>query len=298
VGRALIAPVDKNISATRGTVASFRPEPGPKAGGDAIAAYKHDGVICLRGAFERDWLDVIEAGIKLFYAEEPARESAKNVVVEREGDDGSFRYATMMWKTLEPFRRVIFESHAPDLFGSLLETRQLNLYYDFLLIKQPGCRSAVTPWHQDHSYYCLNGTKIINCWIALDTIPTETALRFVQGSHLGGQIYRTVHFDPSKQYAGTMTERPLPPDFDNDPEAEILSCAMEPGDALVWNSRTIHSAPGNRLNRRRAALSLNFAGDDVTYFGIPQEPDPPVRGEGLVEGDPITCETFPLLRSS
>lgn len=82
------------------------------------------------------------------------------------------------------------------------------------------------------------------------------------------------------------------------PEAEILSCALEPGDALVWNSRTFHSAPGNHLNRRRAALSLNFAGDDVTYFDIPQEPDPPVRGEGLINGDPITCETFPLLRAS
>jgi len=279
-------------------VRAFSPEPGPRAGADAIAAYKEDGVICLRGAFEPAWLAVIEEGIAAFLDREEQRDSADNVVVRRDGDEGTFRYATMMWKSLEPFRRVIFESHAADLFGSILETRRLNLYYDFLLIKQARCRSAVTPWHRDHSYYCMNGTKLINCWTALDPIPQETALRFVKGSHLPGSVYRAIHFDPAKEYPGTIKERALPPDFDNDPDAQILSCELSPGDALVWNSRTFHSAPGNHLDRRRAALSLNFAGDDVTYFDMPQEPDPPYRGEGLVDGGPITCETFPLLRGA
>jgi ectoine hydroxylase-related dioxygenase (phytanoyl-CoA dioxygenase family) len=278
-----------------GSVASFTSRDG-RAPSEAIDAYKRDGVICLRGAFGRDWLDVIEQGIARFLAEQGATESAANVVVKGEVDEGSFRYATLMWKTLEPFRRVIFDSHAADLFGSLLETRTVNLYYDFLLIKQARCRSAVTPWHQDHSYYCMNGTKLINCWTALDAIPRETALRFVKGSHLPGQVYRAVHFDPAREYPGTLKERALPPDFDSDPSVEILTCEMAPGDALVWNSRTFHSAPGNHLDRRRAALSLNFAGDDVTYFDMAQEPDPPIRGEGLVDGGPITCASFPLLR--
>jgi len=291
-----MSPLDAARTDRHGEVASFLPEPGPRAGADAVAAYRRDGVVCFRGAFDAGWLAVIEQGIELFMEREAARESAANVVVKRDGDEGSFRYATMMWKTLEPFRRVIFESHAPDLFGSLLETTRLNFYYDFLLIKQAHCRSAVTPWHQDQSYYCIDGTKIANCWTALDPIPRETALRFVRGSHLPGRVYRAVHFDPAKEYPGTLKDRALPPDFDNDPEVEILTCEMAPGDALVWNSRTFHSAPGNHLDRRRAALSLNFAGDDVTYFDMPQEPDPPFRGEGLVHGGPITCATFPQLR--
>lgn len=291
-----MAAVEKGALETMGAVQAFQALSKTQVGPDAIAAYKRDGVICLRGAFDEDWLAVMENGIDLFMEQEAARESAANVVVKGEGDDGSFRYATMMWKTLEPFRHVIFDSHAPDLFGSLLETTRLNLYYDFLLIKQAGCRSAVTPWHQDHSYYCMNGTKLINCWTALDHIPTETALRFVKGSHLPGDVFRAVHFSPGEEYAGTIKERPLPPDFESMDDVEILTCAMEPGDTLIWNSRTFHSAPGNHLDRRRAALSLNFAGDDVSYFDMPQDPDPPVRGEGLVDGGPITCETFPQLR--
>ena len=279
-----------------GAVRSFVPESRENAGAAAIGAYKRDGVIRLRGAMGEDWLSVIEDAIALHQAEE-AEDDDHNVVVRGEGDDGAFQYSSMMWKRNPLFRKTIFESHAPDLFGSVLETRRLNLFYDFLLIKHPGCRSAATPWHQDLSYYALHGAQIVNCWIALDDIPVDTALRFVRGSHRSGEVFRSVHFDPDRTYEGEMKERRPPPDFDHDGEADIATCAMDRGDALVWSARTFHAAPGNHLDRRRAALSLNFAGDDVTYFDMPGESDPPDRGEGLVEGGPIDCDTFPLLRS-
>lgn len=278
------------------TVKAFEPESNLFAGMKAIEAYKADGVICLRNVFDQHWLNTIENGISQYFANVHTKSDAANVKVKHNGDKGSFHYATLMWKELEAFRKVIFESHAPDLFGSILETKQLNLYYDFLLIKESGCTKAITPWHQDHSYYCLNGHQIINCWTALDYIPQQTSLRFVKSSHINYPVHKAIHFAPGQEYNGVIKERPIPPDFDNIPEAEILSCDLNPGDALVWNSRMFHSAPGNTLNQRRAALSLNFCGDDVTYFDMPQDPDPPIRGENLVNGGNITCESFPLLR--
>ena len=278
------------------TVESFKPNESNQVDREAISAYQRDGVICLRSALQKPWLDVIEQGIEQYFELNNSNEDAKNVAIKHQGDKGNFYYATLMWKEYETFRKVIFESPAARLFGSLLETDQLNLYYDFLLIKEAGCKKAITPWHQDHSYYCLHGRKIINCWIALDTIPRETALRFIQGSHNDYDIHRAVHFSPGKEYPGLIKDRPLPPNFDQDESVEILSTDLRPGDALVWNSRTFHSAPGNILDQRRAALSLNFCGDDVRYFNMGQEPDPPIRGEDLVEGGHITCESFPLLQ--
>ena len=275
-----------------GDVACFEPPAVDDPGDAAIGAYKRDGVICLRGAFGPAWIETIESGIDKAM-EKQSRSSAQ---VEHDGEAGFFYYDSLMWKRVEPFRRFIFDSHAPDLFWRLLETETLNFYYDFLLIKSPGCASAVTPWHQDHSYYPLNGTKIINCWTALDSIPVETALRFARGSHLWGNVYRAVHFAPDQEYENSMTDRPLAPAIDDDPGAEIVACALEPGDTLVWNSRMFHSAPGNTLDRRRAALSTNWVGDDVTYFDLPQESDPAYRGENLVDGGPITCESFPQVR--
>ena len=78
--------------------------------------------------------------------------------------------------------------------------------------------------------------------------------------------------------------------------AEIIACEMKPGDTLVFNCRTFHSAPGNHLATRRGAFSTNWVGDDVTYNDIPQETDPHTRGENLVHGGPIECETFPRIR--
>ena len=291
-----MAAVEQRAPETMGDVQVFSPLSKNQAGHDAIAAYQRDGVICLRGALEEDWLAVVEDAIAL-YADKEADHDPANVVVLGDGDDGAFQYASMMWKKNPLFRKVIFESHVPDLFGSILETSKLNLFYDFLRLKHPGCRSASTPWHQDLSYYALHGTQIINCWIALDDIPVETALRFARGSHVSPEVYRSIHFDPDKAYEGAIVERRLPPNFDQEPGAEVVTCAMSRGDALVWNARTFHAAPGNHLNRRRGALSLNFAGDDVTYFDMPGDSDPYDRGEGLVEGSSITCETFPQLRS-
>ena len=288
--------LDSRSPEVMGAVRTFVPESRESVGPEAVEAYKQDGVICLRSAMGEDWLSVVEDAIGLFLTDE-AEVDDHHVIVQSDGDDGAFQYSSMMWKHNTLFRKVIFESHAPDLFGSILETHRLNFFYDFLLIKNSGCRSASTPWHQDMSYYALHGTKIINCWIALDDIPVETALRFIRGSHRTGEVFRAIHFDPDRAYDGPMEERRLPPDFDRDGEADIVTCAMSRGDALVWNARTFHSAPGNHLDRRRGALSLNFAGDDVTYFDMPGESDPPDRGEGLFEGGPITCETFPLLRS-
>jgi hypothetical protein len=279
---------------TYGEVARFDVSAGDGVDQDAIAAYKRDGVICLDGAFGQDWLDVIESGIDEAM-EKPGPSAA---MIGLPGDRGSFYYDSILWKQVEPFRRFIFDSHAADLFWPLLESTSLNFYYDFLILKAAHCNSAVTPWHHDQSYYPLNGTKIINCWTALDPIPVETSLRFVRGSHADGLIRRAVHFDPAKAYPNAMMERPLPPDFDADPDADMITCAMQPGDTLVFNVKMFHCAPGNHLDHRRGVFSTNWAGDDVTYNDMAQESDPPQRGEGLVHGGPITCETFPLVRGS
>ena len=65
---------------------------------------------------------------------------------------------------------------------------------------------------------------------------------------------------------------------------------------LVWWSHTLHCAPGNRLDRRRAAFSVNWLGDDVTYNGQPALDtyiDPL-----LSSGDHVVGDKFPLVRQS
>jgi len=283
---------ERNQKAERltGEVASFALRGGNQPGSEAVEAYKRDGVVCIRNAFG-NWLELIEAGINSALA----GASTDIDVVKGDAGEGNFSFSSQAWMNVAPFRQFIFDSHAADLVWPFLESEVLVLFYDFLLIKQARSRGAATPWHQDHSYYPLEGTKVINCWTALDAIPLESALRFVKGSHRPAICYRAVNFDrASDDYRHARNERPLPPDFDNDPTSEILSTAMMPGDTLVWNSYTFHSAPGNRLDSRRAAFSVNWVGDDVTYTDAPALET--YRDPSLVAGLPIVCAKFPCLR--
>jgi ectoine hydroxylase-related dioxygenase (phytanoyl-CoA dioxygenase family) len=269
-------------------VASFS-----RPGDDAVLAYERDGVVCLRQAVGADWLATIEQGI----GEALSGGSADLDVVQIRGDTGRFSFSSLAWRKVEPFRRFIFDSPLPDLCWPFLRSQTLTLLYDFLLIKEAGSNSASTPWHQDQAYYPLQGRKIINCWTALDPIPLETALRFHKGSHSEGTIYRAANFsNPEQDYKHARHERPVMPNIDNDPDAEILSTAMAPGDMLIWNACTFHSAPGNTLDQRRAAFSINWTGDDVTYEEVPALEtylDPSLKTGGRIEG-----AKFPLVRQA
>ncbi|MFV2032080.1 MAG: phytanoyl-CoA dioxygenase family protein [Gammaproteobacteria bacterium] len=202
----------------------------------AVEALNLNGVVCLRAAFVKTWLDLIEKGI-----EQALRGASADLdIVKRD--------------------------------------------------------SAATPWHQDHSYYPLDGIKAINCWVALDDIPLESALRFMQASHRSETLFRAVNFDdPERDYRYARRELSLPPSGDGESPAKILATAVSAGDMLTWKSYTLHSAPGNRLDRRRAAFSVNWLGDDIVYNDKPSLET--YRDPSQTRGSPIICEKFPLLRT-
>ena len=261
---------------------------------DAIEAYERDGVVSLRKAFSRDWVDMLAEGMEIAIHDGTDLDTKFNIAAP--GEPGFFFYDTFMWKRIDQFRKFVFESHVADIAANVMRTEGLIFYFDFMLVKEPGT-SQKTPWHYDEAYWPVNGNQICNLWISLDHIPVETALRFVPGSHLLEQSYKPVHFDPNASY-DNPPEVPLPPDWDTEPGDHVIALApMEPGDCLVFNRKTHHSAPGNSLkSTRRRALATHWIGDDITYNDKPQETDPPYRGEGLVHGGSMECETFPRVR--
>ena len=270
-------------------VRSFTLDSSDTVPSEAAEALNGDGVVCLRRAFDDSWLSTIETGI----ADAVAGASADVDVVHRDGDEGSFSFSSGAWNSVEGFRSFIFDSRLPDLVWSLLNSTELVLFYDFLLIKEARSDTASTPWHQDHSYYPIDGVKVVNSWVALDDIPLESALRFLAGSHRAQTLFRAVDFDdPAAEYRHARTELPLP-EIETG-ASEILVAPLMAGDMLVWWSYTLHCAPGNRLPSRRAAFSVNWVGDDVVYNAKPALDT--YREASLQIGEPIICDKFPLVR--
>ena len=285
-----LAPFDVALTA----LPSFDVDAGGLPGESAVAAYERDGVVCLRRAFGPDWVDLVAEGMEIAIHDGVERDSVFSIA--KPGEPGFFFYDTFMWKRIDHFRRFAMESPAADIAMRIMRSETLIFYFDFMLVKEPGS-SGKTPWHYDEAYWPIAGNKICNLWLSIDSIPKQTALRFLRGSHRRAENYRAVHFDPALDYAG-LPDNPRPPGWEELAGAhDIVYAPLEPGDCLIFHNRTHHCAPGNSsASTRRRALATHWIGDDITYNDKPQETDPPYRGENLVHGGSMECESFPRVR--
>ncbi len=135
----------------------------------------------------------------------------------------------------------------------------------------PGIPELVTPPHQDFAY--IRGSeRTVTAWLPLRTCRVaDGALRVLVGSHRRGQL----PIRPSDSVAGSCV------DVDDD-DPQWASTDLEPGDALVFHSMTVHGALPNTSPHIRLSADYRFqsASDPIAErslkpSGYPQVPDWP-----------------------
>ena len=111
---------------------------------DAIRAYEEDGVVCLRGAFSNEWVDLLDDGME--QALEIPYPSDYAFTVAEPGEGGFFFVDSLVWQRFEQFKRFAFDSPAPDIAQTIMRTKELIFYFDAVFQKNPGT-TRETPWH-------------------------------------------------------------------------------------------------------------------------------------------------------
>ena len=257
---------------------------------EAIGAYQRDGVVLLKNAFDDEW---IEKGKKAIAAALRARaDSPDHQTHKEEGESGKFFFDTFLWKRVPSFKEFTYKSPASELARRVMQSESLLLYFDMAIVKEPGT-SSKTPWHYDEAYWPVSGTQVCNVWVPLDPVPQETALSFVPGSHKLETDFSAIDFFSKHQKAGHT--RPTPPQWDQiEGDHKVVIAPMEPGDCAIFSLRMHHSAPGNmqKKNRRRV-ICTHWFGDDARFDDKSWLCSPNERGENLVHGGSLECETFP-----
>ena len=120
----------------------YRPVAAGEPGEEAILAYERDGVVCLRGAFDEEWVTL---GRRAVAAALRTRARSREHARHRKGDEsGVFFFDTFLWKRLSSFRCFTFESPASALARAVMRSSSLLLYFDMAIVKEPGT-SARTP---------------------------------------------------------------------------------------------------------------------------------------------------------
>jgi len=253
-----------------------------------IDSYQRDGVVCLRGVFPPEWVNKMA----------PAFEEAK---VERgphaqcyreEGTDGEFFFDVDVWSRLEPFRDFVLNSPAGEVAATLMQSSYARLFYDQVFIKEPG-KVAPTPWHQDQPYWQVDGTQICTVWMPLDTVPRETVVEFVRGSHRMNTMFSPIAFSEGNEpYDKSMP--PVPDIESNRDQYDLVGWDVEPGDCLVFQAMILHGAHGGaEVRRRRRALATRWCGDDARFVVRANKTNIPTFDSGLSPGDPFTGPMFP-----
>lgn len=268
-------------------------DPTPTVDPAAIAAFERDGVVCLRGVIERPWIERLRGAAERAILD-PAYRGHR---YGKPHHKGVFFGAFYMWQRDADFRAFAFDSPAPAIIAAMLRSREINLYHDHLLIKEPGSE-APTPWHHDIGYMCMRGARIASVWVPLDDVTVDNGrVAYVRGSHRWGRMFQPADWaDYHAQGRGLNPElEPIPDIEANRADYDIVAWDVAPGDCIVSHAVTLHGASGNATTgRRRRALAVRYAGDDARYesrLGTIK----PHTTKVLLDGDPLDPECFPLV---
>jgi ectoine hydroxylase-related dioxygenase (phytanoyl-CoA dioxygenase family) len=263
-----------------------------KLSNEHITQYHVDGATVVRGAFSSAHMKMLTAGMERNMAEP----SPLAIVASRPEDPGYFIEDFCNWQRIAEYKDFIFNSPAAEIAGQLMQTRQVQLYHDHLLVKEPKT-VAKTPWHQDQPYYNIDGFDNISMWLPVDPVNAQSTLKFVAGTHKQGWLMpRSFMSHEAKWFPeGSLKELP---DIDAHPEQfKILGWALEPGDAVFFHMLTVHAAGGVTGGNRRRVLSVRFIGDDIVHAPRQWRTSPPFPGlaERLPAGAKMAADEFPIL---
>ena len=235
-----------------------------------IVNYQTQGAVVVRQLFSPAEIALLEQGI----AENMAAPSSLAIVASLPEDPGYFIEDFCNWQRITAYKRFIFETGAAEVAGHLMQSNEVRLYHDHLLVKEPKTQ-AKTPWHQDQPYYNIDGFQNISMWLPVDPVAKESSLRLVAGSHREGWLMPRSFMNNEAKWFPEGTLKDLP-DIDNNPDKyEILSWALEPGDAVFFHMLMLHAqAVLESATAAASSPSASWAKTQPTRHGNGAPPHP------------------------
>jgi ectoine hydroxylase-related dioxygenase (phytanoyl-CoA dioxygenase family) len=259
-----------------------------------IANYQRDGVALLKGAFS-DWVDVLRSGLQRNL--DNPQQFAFPCESNPQGEPGRFFDSYCNWQLIPEYLDFVSHSCAASMAGQFIGATRAQFFHEHAFIKTPGTQRA-TPWHQDLPYYCVDGMQTASIYVSLDHADADVAVRFVKGSHRWNKLFYPRVFLDGKDFEDSSLDPGMEsvPDIDANPgDYDITAWSLEPGDAIIFDFRTLHGTGDAEIKSLRRAFSTRWMGDDVRYCERIGETSPPYTNHGMQPGDRMREDWFPVL---
>ena len=227
---------------------------------DDLRRYREDGYLLVRGLYDPD-----EIGILRETAEKsPALQSH---VMALNDANGGVSKLTSWWIA------------GADLFGAFSRSPRIvdrverlmgfgvYHYHSKVMLKEPKVGGAWS-WHQDYGYWYNAGylyPHMMSCLVAMDGARRDNGcLELLRGSHKMGRIEHVLTGDQAgadRTRVGWALEA-----------FERVHAELEPGDALFFDSLTLHASAQNKSLRPRWSLICCYTATHNTPRNEPNHP--------------------------
>lgn len=250
-----------------------------------IDTYARDGVVCVRGMFDRAWIDLL-------------RPVAERVIEMPESEKNKVRTFgnKHLWHGFPEFRRYAFESPAAEIVARIQQTNFSRFFFDQVWAKAPHSTNK-TPWHTDRMGWPVDGQMVPSFWMAISNVVKANSLECVAGSHKDATMYWN-----KTQNSRQMIQPPDRPNFPDyglrrdDPTVKLLSWDMEPGDAILIHPWCFHYSCGNPTPNWRIAVSTRWFGEDIRWNPRPESINHPGYSfDEMVKGQMPDGPLFPVV---
>ena len=262
---------------------------------EEFEAFDEDGFVRLRGMFDDEWIERMRAATEVMLDQPgPAGDN-----FNEGGQSGRLAFDKDMWLYNEDFRAFIFDSPAPELAATILNSATINLVINVLFCKEART-PTITSFHQDVTGNAVEGPAI-GMRVSLDSeTPESGAMRWIPGSHKWGRLFIPYEAGATAEIAEKALGfvdpdhpeddlQPMP-DIDVHPENyNIVTTPAEPGDVFISSLLILHGAPGNSTDARRRNFICRFAGAGSNYAVRSNVPFSigPASNPGIKNGDPF-----------
>ena len=258
-----------------------------------ISRYQQDGVLFLRGAFS-EWVEPLRQGLERnANAPESYRFPAEST---QRGAPGRFFDSYCNWDLIPEFRQFVFRSGAAALAGKAMRSNCAQFFHEHVFMKEAGTQRP-TPFHQDIPYYCVSGDQGISVYVALDPVDEEMSVKFVKGSHKWGKTYLPKVWlnDEDFNTEDDGYDGVVPDIIGHTHLYDLAYWPLEPGDTILFSFKTLHGTTEGEMNKKRSAFSTRWMGDDMRYLSRSGETSPPYVNTGMITGDKMRKDWFPVI---
>ena len=132
---------------------------------DEKHAFHRDGAVLLKGVLDEPWNRVLEEGLE--YTQQHPDGMSAGVSMPLRIDQFPASHSPMLGRLMD-------ESPIAEIVGSVLEA-PVRFYMDQMFYKPAG-EIFPSAWHQDTSYYNVDGHQLVRAWVCADPAPRDVSI--------------------------------------------------------------------------------------------------------------------------